>query len=168
MKERIAIVVAVCSLVAVSLLSGCANSAAATTAQNPLIGAWRLVSYKQEFVEDRVEKEVYGPNPKGYYIFTDKRLMTLLAPADRKVPTNEAEAAAMLSAFTAYSATYKFDRQKFVFTPDISHNNFYVGKEQTRYYKLDGDKLSITTDPIVLANYPGKTAIGHIEFVCDR
>ena len=130
-----------------------------------LLGSWKLISYTLEYVDNGTKKDVYGANPKGYYLFTKDRLMVLLTPSDRKVPTSTAQAADMLSAMTAYTARYKLEGDKFIFTPDVSHNEYYVGKEQVRHYKISGNRLSVTTRPQAPANDPGKRVIAHVEFI---
>lgn len=39
--------------------------------------------------------------------------------------------------------------------------------EQVRYYKLDGDRLTITTDPTFSALSPDKLVVGKIQFIRD-
>jgi hypothetical protein len=144
----------------------CIFSAAASAGPaDELLGSWKLLSYTLEYVDDGTKKDVYGVNPKGYYLFTKDRLMVLLTPLERKTPASQSEAAEMLNTMTAYTARYKVDDEKFVFTPDVSHNEFYVGKEQIRYYKIVGDRLSVTTPVIAPANAPEKRVISHVEFI---
>ncbi len=147
--------------------SACGN-ADNSAPPNRLLGCWKLVSYRSRNVNDNTERDIYGQNPKGYYIFTERRLMVLFSPSERSYPQSEAEAAAMLSSLTAYTANYVVDDEKFVFTPDVSHNEFYVGKEQIRYYKIDGDRLRLHTDVMTYANDPHNRIIGAIEFVREK
>lgn len=156
--------------VALALLGALAFPAAAAADEVPaeLLGSWKLTAYRLNYVNDHTSKDYYGDNPRGYYIFTKNRLMVLLTPRERKFPESEAEAAKMLKNLTAYTANYKADDKKFVFTPDVSHNEYYVGKEQVRYYKIDGDKLTITTDVMRTANEPDRPIVGEIQFVREK
>ena len=71
--------------------------------------------------------------------------MDVLTSADRKPATNDAESAALLRTMIAYTGRYTIEGDKFVIMPDVSWNEVYTGHEQVRYYKVDGDKLFLTT-----------------------
>ena len=142
---------------------------ARTEDASKVLGVWKVTSYKIHFVQENVTREVYGSDPKGYYIFTPQgRLMVILTASGRKPPTNDAEAAALLKTMTSYSARYSADAEKVVFTPDVSWNEVYTGKEQIRFYKIDGNKLTITTPEQQYGNAPDKMAKGIIEFVREQ
>jgi len=80
-----------------------------------------------------------GPNPKGYLIFLPEgRMIGLLVSPDRKPATNDAESAALLRTMISYSGKCSVDA-KFITTPDVSWHESYTGREQVRYYKLDGN-----------------------------
>ncbi|MFG1374257.1 lipocalin-like domain-containing protein [Xanthobacter oligotrophicus] len=156
------------SAVIIIAMLGFPIATSAGEAPKELLGSWKLASYRLNYVNENTSKDYYGENPRGFYLFTENRLMVLLTPRDRKFPESESEAAKMLKNLTAYSANYTSDDKKFVFTPDVSHNEYYVGKEQVRYYKIDGDKLTITTDVMRTANEPDRPIVGEIQFVREK
>jgi Lipocalin-like domain len=59
----------------------------------------------------------------------------------------------------AYAGTYTTDGNKVVHHVDISWNGARVGSDQVRFYKLDGDTLTIRTTP-------NKSPIDGREGVC--
>jgi hypothetical protein len=92
-------------------------------------------------------------------------LMVILTASGRKPSTSDAEAAALLRTMTSYSARYTADAEKIVYAPDVSWNEVYTGKEQIRFYKTDGNKLTLTTPEQQYGNAPDKIVKGVIEFV---
>ena len=62
------------------------------------------------------------------------------------VATDE-EKAKLFSTITAYAGTYTLEKDKVVHHVDISWNQAWTGTDQVRFYKLDGDTLTITTAP---------------------
>jgi len=49
---------------------------------------------------------------------------------------------------SAYAGTYTADGEKVVHHVDTSWNGSWTGTDQVRFYKLDGDTLTITTAPL--------------------
>jgi hypothetical protein len=77
---------------------------ATAQASNSVFGTWRVASFKLEVTGESEQRDILGPNPKGYIILTpEPRIMVFLAADGRQPPTNQAEAAAMLQSMTAYT-----------------------------------------------------------------
>jgi Lipocalin-like domain len=66
------------------------------------------------------------------------------AKSSGTVPTNDEEIK-LFGTIIAYAGTYTTDRDKIVDHVDISWNQSCTGTEQVRFYKLDGDTLTLTT-----------------------
>lgn len=81
-----------------------------------LFGSWRLISFQIKVVGEKGEpKDIFGPNPIGRIIFSpEHRVVVYISRADRHRPTNESEAAALLSSMTAYTGKFRLDGNKFV------------------------------------------------------
>lgn len=124
-----------------------ATSALAEDPSARLFGSWRLISFRLKVVgEDGEPKDVFGPNPIGRIIFSpEHRVVVFISRADRRPPTNAAEAAALLSSMTAYTGKFRLDGNKFITQVDGAWNEFYKGSEQVRYFELIGDTLSVRT-----------------------
>ena len=54
---------------------------------------------------------------------------------------------ALYKTMIAYGGTYTVDNEKVVHHVDISWNGAYTGTQQVRFYKLDGDTLTLRTAP---------------------
>ena len=135
-----------------------------------LHGVWKVVSLKAQIVgENTAPIQSLGPNPKGYLIFLPQgRMISLLVSADRKPPTNDAESAALLRTMISYSGKYTADAEKFVTITDVSWNEVYTGREQVRYYKLDGNRLFTRTAEEPSALFPGKRIVATTEWVREE
>jgi hypothetical protein len=69
---------------------------------NPLFGTWRVTSFKLHVIGEPEERDLFGPNPKGYIILTpEPRIMAFVVADGRQPPANQAEAAAMLQSMIA-------------------------------------------------------------------
>jgi hypothetical protein len=146
--------------VAFAILSGAVNAS-----DNPLFGTWRVTSFKSQIIGEPGEREIFGPNPKGYIILTpEPRIMAFLAADGRQPPTNQAEAAAMLQSMIAYTGRITLEPDKFTTDVEVSWNQIYIGKPQVRFYVVDGDKLTIRTPEQDAGAVPGKRIISVMTF----
>src|SRR5690242_18113510 len=110
-----------------------------------LVGVWKLKSFNLQVVGEQ-PKEVFGPQPIGYLIFTaEGRMMTILTRAERKPATTMEERAALLQSMIGYSGRYTVKHDHITTMPDVAWNEIYTGTEQIRYYTLTGDRLAIRT-----------------------
>jgi len=148
-----------------TLLLGFLTWANAQTS-NSLFGTWRVISFKLEVVGELGERDILGPNPKGYAIITPElRIMSFLAADGRQPPTNQAEAAAMLQTMLAYTGRItSLEPDKFTVDVEISWNQVYVGKPQVRYYTVNGDRLTIRTPEQESGAMPGKRTVSILTF----
>lgn len=112
------------------------------------VGTWKLVSCVWEDVQTKERTFLYGEHPNGYAILTSEgRLMALITAEGRTVPhTGEDRDTAFRSA-AAYSGRYRVDGNQFVTTVDIAWNEAWVGTDQVRFFRLEGDRLYIETPP---------------------
>jgi hypothetical protein len=133
-----------------------------------LLGTWRMVSWKREVVATGEQSDAVGPEPVGYINYgADGRFYALVVSRDRPrpatLPPSDDEKVKLFSTMLAYAGTYTVDAEKAVHHVDASWNEVWTGTDQVRFYKLDGDKLSITgaraPDP-----YTGQEIIHRIEF----
>ena len=133
-----------------------------------LIGSWKLSSWTIQIVGGDVT-EPFGPNPKGRAVFTPDGYATfVIVAADRKPATNNEESAALLKTLMAYTGKFSIDGDKFITKVDISWNELLTGQDQLRFFKLEGDKLTIRTAEQTSAVYPGKKVVGTLTWERER
>ena len=62
-------------------------------------------------------------------------------------PTDE-ERVKLHQTMTAYAGTYSVEGEKVIHHVDISWNEAWTGTDQIRFYKLEGNTLTIKTGPL--------------------
>ncbi len=126
------------------------SATAARAADNPLIGTWKLKSYVREVAATGERYNERGEHPNGYLSYApDGRMYAIITWGDRAapadiVPTSE-ERIKLFSTMISYAGTYTFDAEKVVHHVDNSWNQSWTGTDQVRFYKLDGNTLTITS-----------------------
>ena len=133
-----------------------------------LLGTWNMTSWKREIVGTGEKIDALGPDPVGYINYgPDGRFYALVVSRDRARPTtlppSDAEKLRLLDSMLAYAGTYSVDDEKAVHHVDASWNQAWTGTDQVRFYKLDGDKLTISGAP-AKDPHTGKQVIHRIEF----
>jgi len=142
--------------------------ALAEDAARQLAGSWKLKSWTIQIIGGDVT-EPFGPNPKGRAVFTpDEYVAFVIAAANRKPAANDEESAALLKTLMAYTGKFTIDGDKFTTKVDISWNELFTGQDQVRFFKLEGDKLTIRTAEQASAVYPGKRVVGTLTWERER
>jgi len=109
-----------------------------------ILGIWRLVSYELEAQATGERELVLGKNPTGYVIFTrEGRAFFILTGEGRKAPNSDQDRADLLKSVIAYTGMYRLEGDKWITKVDVSWNPAWVGTEQVRFFKLDGDRLQV-------------------------
>jgi hypothetical protein len=70
----------------------------------------------------------------------------------------------------AYSGVYTVEADKITTHVEMSSNEIYTGanQNQTRFFRIEGDKLTLRTPEIASAVRPGQKAVGTLTFVRER
>ena len=111
-----------------------------------LVGIWKLLSSESEFQDGSPRRAVMGQNPTGYLVFTaEGRMMAVLEGEGRKRAQTDQERAALLQTMVAYTGIYRLEGDKWITKVDVSWNPAWHGTDQVRFYKIDGDRLQVTT-----------------------
>jgi hypothetical protein len=119
--------------------------------QRRLVGTWTLQS-TEEVLRDGSKRPYpdLGVGAKGSLLYgADGHMCVMLTQASRPKWTHDEETAtdqekvAAGSGFSSYCGTYKVDekRREIVHLPELSFVPNYVGTEQRRPYRLDGNHL---------------------------
>src|SRR5262245_2091164 len=146
--------VAICCLFRAGLLF-------AGDAPEQLAGTWKVVSLITKF-DGGDAVEPFGPNPKGRLVLTPEgQWIIILTGAYRGPAKNLEEKAALLDSMLAYSGKYTIEENRMTIRVDMSWNEIYSGpnQNQTRFFSIEGDKLTIRSPEMVSAVRPGQKAV---------
>jgi len=122
-----------------------------------IVGTWKLVSVLYEDAQTKERWPVLGEHPKGRQIATaDGRWLALVTADGRKAPQNDAERAQALRSMIAYTGRYRVEDGKVVTQVEAAWNEAWVGTEQVRAIRFDGDKLYIESPPQPHPNLNGR------------
>ena len=131
-----------------------AQTEPANSIQQAILGTWKLVSYVREEPTSGAKSDVMGAHPSGYINYgPDGRMIVIIVGTDRKKPAGAVatpdEAEALIRSMLAYAGTYTIDSQAKTVTHhiDISWDQSRTGTDHVRSYKLEGNHLTLTTEP---------------------
>ena len=111
-----------------------------------IIGIWKLVSWESEFQATGERVPVMGKNPMGYVIFTPEgRMMAVLTAEGCKAPKTDQDRADLFKSVVAYTGMYRFEGDKTINKVDVSWNPAWIGTDQVRFFKFDGNRLQVNT-----------------------
>jgi hypothetical protein len=126
------------------------------TAAENLVGVWKLVSYSTQDPDTGAVFHPFGEHATGYIVYTaEGRMSAILAAESRKPLTGGnritapvEDRAEAFSTATAYTGTYTVTEGQVVHHVDISVNPNWVGTDQVRFIRLQGNRLTIVTPPL--------------------
>ncbi len=128
-----------------------------------ILGIWRLVSYEVESQASGEKEPVVGKNPMGYILFAPEgRMMVVNTGEGRKAPTTDQDRADLFKSMVAYTGMYRVEGDKWITKVDVAANPAWVGSEQTRFFRVDGDRLQESTPVMQWAARPEK---GMVRFI---
>ena len=120
-------------------------------------GAWKLVSY--EVVVQTTGEIMFplGKSPTGYVIFSpESRVWFVLTGEGRKPAKTDEEKAALLDSVIAYTGKYRLEGDKWITSVEVAWNPAWVGTEQSRTFKVEGERLQVLTPWRVMPNWADK------------
>lgn len=120
-----------------------------------IVGTWKLVSLTSEDPDTGELSRIYGEHPHGQLIYTPggHMMATLTADGRRRVGTNRftvsvADQAEAYRTANAYAGTYTLTDTGVIHHVEVASIESWVGSDQVRFTKLDGNLLTIKTPPI--------------------
>jgi hypothetical protein len=124
----------------------------ALAGENPLLGTWKLKSLVREVAATGEKINQFGEHPNGYLSYSADGRMYAIGTWDnrlkpRSVNPEDEERSKLHQTMFAYAGTYTLEGVKVSHHVDISWNEAWTGTDQVRFYKLDGNTLTITTAP---------------------
>jgi CubicO group peptidase (beta-lactamase class C family) len=145
------------SIVIASLFVLAVPSWLTAQAKDALVGTWRLVSVSSSNDKGQVNPAVYGLHPTGLITYTANGRMSVIITDDGRKPLTvpdrlaapAEERAQAFSTLVAYAGTYTFTGDKVVHHVEIDALQNRVGSDQIRFATLKGDRITLTTPPIL-------------------
>ena len=130
-----------------------------------IVGTWKIVS---AVLEDQTTKErtpVYGEHPRGIQIATPEgRWLALMTAENRPVPKTDAERAQALKTMIAYTGRYRVENGQVITKVEAAWNEAWVGTEQVRAIRFEGDRLYIESPPMPHPNVNNKVVRVIVEW----
>jgi hypothetical protein len=132
-------------------------SVARADVKDQIVGTWKLLSVMYEDQQTKELTPVLGQNPKGSQIATPEgRWLALVTAEGRKVPQTDEERAQALRSMISYSGRYRVEDNKVITKVEIAWNESWVGGEQVRFVRFEGDRLYIESPPMPHPNVGGR------------
>jgi hypothetical protein len=111
-----------------------------------LLGIWKLVSFEAEIQATGQKEPVMGQKPTGYVIFSPEgRAFFILTGEGRKPAKTAQDRANLLNSLISYTGMYRLEGDKWITKVDVAWSPDFVGTEQARFFKVDGDRLQVLT-----------------------
>jgi Lipocalin-like domain len=134
-----------------------AAPAYAQDTSSQLVGVWKYVSQFNTEVQSGKVTKPFGDNPSGYIIYTKGGRFTFVLFGEGRqkpaLPMKDEDRVKLFSSLAAGSATFKAEGNTLTSSYDTSWHELWTGTSQKRTFKVEGDNLTITSDP-------GKNAAG--------
>ena len=123
-----------------------------------IVGTWALISVVYEDVASKERTPVYGEHPRGIQIATPEgRWLALMTAEGRAIPQTDAARAQALKSMIAYTGRYRVENGQVITKVEAAWNEAWVGGEQVRNIRFEGDRLYIESPPMPHPNMYGKT-----------
>jgi Lipocalin-like domain len=126
--------------------------------KSAIVGTWKLVSVVYEDAQTKERTPVLGEHPRGFQIATPEGRWLALVTADgRPIPKTDEERAQALRTMIAYTGRYRIEDGKVITKVDAAWNEAWVGGEQVRFIRFEGnDLLHIESPPMPHPNVNNK------------
>lgn len=129
------------------------------------IGTWKLVSYENRS-GDQVTYPV-GKNPVGYIMYNAEGYMAVaLMASNRKrfssidiMGGTTEEIVAAYGTYLSYCGKYAVTEDRVIHHVEVSSYPNWIGQDQVRFYKFEGNKLILSTPFMILG---GKQQRGYL------
>jgi hypothetical protein len=142
----------------------------AASDKDKIVGTWKLVAVEYEDAQTKERTPVLGEHPRGYQIATPEgRWIALVTANGRPVPKTDDERAKALRSMIGYSGRYRVEGNKVITKVEVAWNEAWVGTEQVRFLRFEGDDLlHIESPPMQHPNVNDKTVRVIVTWKRDR
>jgi hypothetical protein len=139
------------------ILSALLATAAVANDGEQIVGVWKLVSVVYEDQATKERSPVLGEHPRGRQIATaDGQWLALVTADNRPIPKTDEDRARALQSMIAYTGRYRVEDGKVITKVEAAWNEAWVGGEQVRFIRFEGDRLFIESPPMPHPNVNGK------------
>jgi hypothetical protein len=122
-----------------------------------IVGTWKLVAVEYEDQATMARTPVLGEHPRGYQIATaDGRWIAVVTAEARPVPKTDQQRLDAFRSMIAYSGRYRVEGNTVTTKVEVAWNEAWVGGEQVRIVRFEGDKLFIESPPMPHPNVGNK------------
>jgi len=144
-------------LLAIMMVAATAARADDAALRKQVVGLWTLVSVVYENQETKERTPVLGEKPRGRQIATaDGRWLALVTAEGRPVPKTDEQRAQALRTMISYSGQYRVENGRVITKVEIAWNEAWVGGDQIRFIRFEGDRLFIESPPMPHPNVNNK------------
>jgi hypothetical protein len=135
-----------------------------------IVGTWKLVAVEYEDAQTKERSPVLGEHPRGYQIATPEgRWIALVTANGRPVPKTDDERAKALRSMIGYSGRYRVEGDKVITKVEVAWNEAWVGTEQVRFLRFEGDDLlHIESPPMPHPNVNDSTVRVIVTWARDK
>jgi hypothetical protein len=120
-------------------------------------GLWKLVSYVVEVQTTGEIMNVMGNHPTGYVLFMPEgRAFFILTAEGRKPAKTDKEKAELLSTIVSYTGMYRVEGDQWITKIEVAWNPEWIGTEQRRPFKIEGNRLKVLTPWRMMPNWADK------------
>jgi Lipocalin-like domain len=134
-----------------------------------LFGVWRLVSAQARMEDTGEVSDLMGGDPRGFAIIDPGgRMMTVATPSGRPLPTDDAETAAMFRGMAAYTGRFAIEEDRLVMLADVAWHPGWEWTDQSRWFEVEGDRLTLTSDRWEHPRHPGRVARAVLTWTRER
>jgi len=142
----------------------CSMTLPAMAAEPSVVGAWKLVSYTREDPATGASTLPWGEKAAGYlHLLPDGRMAVVITAQGRQPAVRGEDGfiekqAKLFQTVTAYAGTYSTRGNALTVRVEVAGLPEWVGTDQLREFRLDGDSLTIRTAPMQSVS-DGKTYV---------
>jgi len=117
-----------------------------------LVGTWRLRSFELRSTDGKVSYP-FGEEVRGYLFYNSDGFMSAAFENAKRTTSRssdlaEAAVAVNYDQFMAYSGPYEVEGDRILHRVEVSSLDVWTGTLQERWFKLDGDRLTLLTSPL--------------------
>lgn len=130
--------------------------------KDSLVGTWKLVSVTSRTDKGDLNTNAHGTHPVGLLTYTPEGRISVVIAEDGRKPLSVAdrvsapieERAQAYSTFHAYAGRYTFTGDKVIHHVEVASLPNEVNTDQVRFVKLQGDRLTLRTPPMLRGGVP--------------